>query len=96
MVIFIDEDVARNEVGGNRKGQNHGVQFHNQVPRHNSAPSFKNVNRHKGKAHMNNAPRNTEGACHRCVARGIGRVLVVPKTSGGSVSSLPQGEGCRD
>ncbi|XP_028964646.2 uncharacterized protein [Malus domestica] len=44
----------------NRKGKNHGVQFHNQVPRHNSSLSFKNVNRHKGKAHMNNAPRNSE------------------------------------
>ena len=54
----------------NRKGKNHGVQFHNQVPRHNSGPSFKNVNRHKGKAHMNNAPRNTEGACHRCGGNG--------------------------
>ncbi|XP_070668743.1 uncharacterized protein [Malus domestica] len=50
----------------NRKGKNHGSQFHNQVPRHNSGPSFKNVNCHKGKAHMNNAPRNSEGACHRC------------------------------
>ncbi|KAM1027901.1 hypothetical protein ACFX2A_041606 [Malus domestica] len=50
----------------NRKGKNHGGQFHNQVPRHNSGPSFKNVNHHKGKAHMNNAPRNSEGACHRC------------------------------
>ncbi|XP_070675844.1 uncharacterized protein [Malus domestica] len=42
----------------NRKGKNHGGQFHNQVPRHNSGQSFKNVNRHKGKAHMNNAPRS--------------------------------------
>ncbi|KAM2447502.1 hypothetical protein PS1_017830 [Malus domestica] len=50
----------------NGKGKNHVVQFHNQVPRHNSGPSFKNVNHHKGKAHMNNAPRNSEGACHRC------------------------------
>ena len=54
----------------NRKGKNHGGQFHNQVPRHNSGPSFKNVNRHKGKAHMNNAPRNSEGACHRCGGNG--------------------------
>ncbi|XP_070665140.1 uncharacterized protein [Malus domestica] len=44
----------------NRKGKNHGGQFHNQVPRHNSDPSFKNVNRHKGKAHMSNAPMNSE------------------------------------
>ncbi|XP_050113848.1 uncharacterized protein LOC126592142 [Malus sylvestris] len=49
----------------NRKGKNHGGQFHNQVPRHNSDPSFKNVNRHKGKA-----PRNSEGACHRCGGNG--------------------------
>ncbi|CAN6687393.1 unnamed protein product [Malus baccata var. baccata] len=28
-----------------RKGKNHGVQFHNQVPRHNTGPSFKNANR---------------------------------------------------
>ncbi|XP_068320190.1 uncharacterized protein [Pyrus communis] len=54
----------------NRKGKNHGVQFHHQVPRHNSSPSFKNANRHKGKAHMNNAPRNPEGACHRCGGNG--------------------------
>ncbi|CAN6684079.1 unnamed protein product [Malus baccata var. baccata] len=44
----------------NGKGKNHGVQFHNQVPRHNSGLSFKIVNRHKGKAHMNNARRNSE------------------------------------
>ncbi|XP_068304373.1 uncharacterized protein [Pyrus communis] len=50
----------------NEKNKNHGVQFHNQVPRHNSGPSFKNVNRHKGKAYMNNASRNSEGGCHRC------------------------------
>ncbi|XP_050113829.1 uncharacterized protein LOC126592116 [Malus sylvestris] len=54
----------------NRKGKNHGDQFHNQVPRHNSGLSFKNVNRHKGKAHMNNAHRNSEGACHRCGGNG--------------------------
>ena len=50
----------------NGKGKNHGVQFPDQIPRHNSGPSFKNVNRHKGKAHMNNAPRNSKAACHRC------------------------------
>ena len=44
----------------NGKGKNHGVQFHNQVPRHNSGSSFKNVNPHNGKSHMNNAPRNSE------------------------------------
>ncbi|KAM1346508.1 hypothetical protein ACFX2H_035546 [Malus domestica] len=54
----------------NRKSKNHGGQFHNQVLRHNSGPSFKNVNRHKGKAHMNNAPRNSKGACHRCGGNG--------------------------
>ncbi|XP_008358127.3 uncharacterized protein [Malus domestica] len=54
----------------NRKSNNHGGQFHNQVPRHNSGPSFKHVNRHKGKAHMNNAPKNSEGACHRCGGNG--------------------------
>ncbi|XP_068338956.1 uncharacterized protein [Pyrus communis] len=54
----------------NRKGKNHGVQFHNQVPRHNSGPSFKNMNRHKCKGHMNNAPRNAERACHRCGSNG--------------------------
>ncbi|XP_070662209.1 uncharacterized protein [Malus domestica] len=54
----------------NGKGKNHGVQFHNQVPRHNLGPSFKNVNRHKGKAHMNIAPRNSEVACHRCGGNG--------------------------
>ncbi|CAN6586474.1 unnamed protein product [Malus baccata var. baccata] len=54
----------------NRKGKNHGGQFHNQVQRHNSGPSFKNVNRHKGKANMTNAPRNSEGACHRCDGNG--------------------------
>ncbi|KAM0993136.1 hypothetical protein ACFX2A_008963 [Malus domestica] len=54
----------------NRKGKNHGGQFHNQVPRHNSGPSFKHMNRHKGKAHMNNAPRNSEGAYHRCGGNG--------------------------
>ncbi|XP_070660483.1 uncharacterized protein [Malus domestica] len=54
----------------NRKGKNHGGQFHNQVPRHNSGPSFKNVNRHKGKAHMTNAPRNSKGACYRCGGNG--------------------------
>ncbi|XP_068309737.1 uncharacterized protein [Pyrus communis] len=50
----------------NRKGKNHGGQFHNQIPRQNSGPSFKNGNRHKGKARMNNAPRNSDRACHRC------------------------------
>ncbi|XP_070675730.1 uncharacterized protein [Malus domestica] len=40
------------------------------VPRHNSSSSFKNVNHHKGKAHMNNTPRNSEGACHRCGGNG--------------------------
>ncbi|CAN6716590.1 unnamed protein product [Malus baccata var. baccata] len=54
----------------NRKGKNPGDQFHNQVPRHNSGPSFKNVNRHKGKAHMNNAHMNSERACHRCGGNG--------------------------
>ncbi|XP_050121368.1 uncharacterized protein LOC126599024 [Malus sylvestris] len=54
----------------NRKSKNHGGQFHNQVQRHNSGPSFKNVNRHKGKANMTNAPRNSEGACHRCGGNG--------------------------
>ncbi|CAN6543380.1 unnamed protein product [Malus baccata var. baccata] len=49
----------------NRKGKNHGVQFHNHVPRHNPGPSFKNANRQKGKAHMN-IPRNSKGVCHRC------------------------------
>nr|XP_028946830.1 uncharacterized protein LOC103454916 [Malus domestica] len=45
--------------------------FHaNNVQRHNSGPSFKNVNRHKGKANMTNAPRNSEGACHRCGGNG--------------------------
>ncbi|CAN6547698.1 unnamed protein product [Malus baccata var. baccata] len=56
--------------GWNRKGKNHDGQFHNQVPRHNSGPSFKHMNRHKGKAHMNNAPRNSKGACHRCGGNG--------------------------
>ncbi|XP_068306556.1 uncharacterized protein [Pyrus communis] len=50
----------------NRKGKNHGGQFHNQIPRQNSGPSFKNGNCHKGKARINNAPRNSDGACHRC------------------------------
>ncbi|XP_070675677.1 uncharacterized protein [Malus domestica] len=39
-------------------GKNHGVQFHNQIPRHNPGPSFKNTNHQKGKAHMNTT-RNT-------------------------------------
>ncbi|XP_050111870.1 uncharacterized protein LOC126590457 [Malus sylvestris] len=52
----------------NKKGKNHGGQFHNQVPMHNS--DFKNVNRHKGKAHMNNAPRNSKGVYHRCGGNG--------------------------
>ncbi|CAN6578560.1 unnamed protein product [Malus baccata var. baccata] len=50
----------------NRKGKNHSGQSHNQVPRQNLGLSFKNGNRHKGKARMNNAPRNSDGACHRC------------------------------
>ncbi|XP_068339098.1 uncharacterized protein [Pyrus communis] len=41
-----------------------------EVPRHNSGPSFKNANRHKGKAHMNNTSRNSERACHRCSGNG--------------------------
>ncbi|XP_050110357.1 uncharacterized protein LOC126589197 [Malus sylvestris] len=69
----------------NRKGKNHGGQFHNQVQKHNSGPSFKQMNRHKGKAHMNNAPRNSEGVCHRCGGNGHW-----VRTSG-SVSSLSQG-----
>ncbi|XP_070682330.1 uncharacterized protein [Malus domestica] len=64
----------------NRKGKNHGGQFHNQVPRHNSGPSFKNVNRQKGKAYMNNAPRNSERACHRCGDNGHwARTCCTPK-----------------
>ncbi|XP_070669003.1 uncharacterized protein [Malus domestica] len=42
----------------NGKGKNHGVQFCNQIPRQNSGLSFTNVNRHKGKAHVNIALRN--------------------------------------
>ncbi|KAM1314412.1 hypothetical protein ACFX1X_018410 [Malus domestica] len=52
-----------------QKGKNHGVQFHNQVLRHNTCPSFKNANRQKGKAHMNTL-RNPEGVCHRCSGNG--------------------------
>ena len=64
----------------NGKGKNHGVQFHNQVLRQNSGPSFKNVNRHKGKAHVNNALRNSEGACHMCGVNGQwGRTCRTPK-----------------
>ncbi|XP_068339069.1 uncharacterized protein [Pyrus communis] len=54
----------------NGKGKNHGVQFHNQVPRYNADPSLKNVNRHKGRAYMTNAPRNSEGVLHRCGRNG--------------------------
>ncbi|XP_068318471.1 uncharacterized protein [Pyrus communis] len=63
---------GRGHKGGwwNGKCKNHGVQFHNQVPMHNSGPNFKNVNRHNGKAYMNNAPRNFEGAYHRCDGNG--------------------------
>ncbi|XP_070675745.1 uncharacterized protein [Malus domestica] len=71
----------------NRKGKNHGGQSHNQVPRKNSGPSFKNGNRHKGKARMNNALRNFDGACHRCGGDGHW-VHTYPKTSGGFISSL--------
>ncbi|CAN6695662.1 unnamed protein product [Malus baccata var. baccata] len=53
----------------NWKGKNHSVQFHNQVPRHNPGPSFKNANRQKGKAHMN-TPRNPERVFHRCGGNG--------------------------
>ncbi|CAN6713617.1 unnamed protein product [Malus baccata var. baccata] len=49
-----------------KKGKNHSGQSHNQVPRQNLGLSFKNGNRHKGKARMNNAPRNSDRACHRC------------------------------
>ncbi|XP_070672508.1 uncharacterized protein [Malus domestica] len=64
----------------NRKGKNHSGQFHNQVLRQNSGPSFKNVNRHKGKAHMNNAPKNSEEACHRCGGNGHwARTCYTPK-----------------
>ncbi|KAM2089658.1 hypothetical protein ACFX1T_033569 [Malus domestica] len=52
----------------NRKGMNHGVQFYNQVPMHNSGP--KNANCHKGKAHMNNTHRNLEGVYHKCGGNG--------------------------
>ncbi|XP_068319499.1 uncharacterized protein [Pyrus communis] len=41
-----------------------------EVPRHNSGSSLKIVNCHKGKAYMNNAPRNSEGACHKCGGNG--------------------------
>ncbi|KAM1174889.1 hypothetical protein ACFX19_027951 [Malus domestica] len=54
----------------NGKGKNRGVQFHNQVLRHNSSSSFKNVNCQKGNAHMNNTSRNPEGVCHRCGGNG--------------------------
>ncbi|XP_008343294.1 uncharacterized protein [Malus domestica] len=54
----------------NGKGKNYGVQFQNQVLRHNSGPSFKNANRQKGKAHMNNTHRNPEGVYHRCGVNG--------------------------
>ncbi|CAN6691247.1 unnamed protein product [Malus baccata var. baccata] len=53
----------------NGKGKNYGVQFHNQVPRHNPSPSFKNANRQKVKAYMN-TPRNPEEVCHRCGGNG--------------------------
>ncbi|XP_068316253.1 uncharacterized protein [Pyrus communis] len=47
---------------------------------HNRGPSFKNVNHHKGKAHMNNAPRNSEGACYRCGGNGHwARTCCTPK-----------------
>ncbi|CAN6696923.1 unnamed protein product [Malus baccata var. baccata] len=49
-----------------RKGKNHSVQFHNQVP---TGPSFKNANHQKGKAHMNTSI-NSEGVCHRCGGNG--------------------------
>ncbi|KAM2716090.1 hypothetical protein EV2_045615 [Malus domestica] len=53
----------------NGNGKNHGIQFHNQVPRYNPAPSFKIANHQKGKAHMN-TPRNPKGVCHMCSGNG--------------------------
>ncbi|XP_068307565.1 uncharacterized protein [Pyrus communis] len=41
----------------NRKGK---------IPMQNSGPSFKNGNLHKGKTRMNNAPKNSDKACHKC------------------------------
>ncbi|XP_068320081.1 uncharacterized protein [Pyrus communis] len=64
--LEVNATFSDGEDRGTGKTKNHGVQFHNQFPRHNSGPSFKNVNCHKGKAYMNNASRNSEGACHRC------------------------------
>ncbi|CAN6712483.1 unnamed protein product [Malus baccata var. baccata] len=47
---------------------------------HKQGQSFKNVNRHKDKAHMNNAPKNSEGACHRCGGNGHwARTCRIPK-----------------
>ncbi|XP_048431178.1 uncharacterized protein LOC125473006 [Pyrus x bretschneideri] len=64
----------------NGKGKNHGVQFHKQVLRHNLCPSFKNANRHKGKAYMNNVLRNSEGAFYRCGGNGHwARTCCTPK-----------------
>ncbi|CAN6689031.1 unnamed protein product [Malus baccata var. baccata] len=64
----------------NRKGKNHGGQSHNQVPKKNSSLSFKNRNRHKGKACMNNSPRNSNEACHRCGGDGHWmRTCCIPK-----------------
>ncbi|CAN6557309.1 unnamed protein product [Malus baccata var. baccata] len=45
--------------------------FHaSNVSKHNLGPSFKNANHHKGKAHMNNIPRNLKGVFHRCGGNG--------------------------
>ncbi|CAN6695036.1 unnamed protein product [Malus baccata var. baccata] len=63
----------------NGKSKNHGVQFHNRVLRHNSSSSFKNVNHHKGKAYMNNAPKNSEEACQRCGGNGHWACTCTPK-----------------
>ncbi|XP_068323225.1 uncharacterized protein [Pyrus communis] len=57
-----------------------GGDNHKQGRGHKQGPSFKNVNRHKGKAHMNNTSRNSEGACHRYGGNGYwARTCCTPK-----------------
>lgn len=62
--------MATKEASGTGKVRIMVSSFPTKFPKHDLGPSFKNINRHKGKAHMNNTHRNLEEAYHRCGANG--------------------------
>ena len=65
MTIITNEDVATGEAGGTGKARIMVSNFTTRVQGIIHARASKNVNRHKGKGHMNNTPRNPKGVYHR-------------------------------